>query len=261
MKENVVYTGDCLNVMSNEIDKGSVDLVFADPPFNIGMKYKGISDKLSPKAYYDWTKNWLRAAHEVLKPTGSIFVAIGDNFAAEMKILLTATGLHFRNWIIWTYGFGQNCQKKFGLCHTHILYFTKDKKKFTFNADAVRVPSARQELYNDKRADSKGKIPSDVWQFPRVCGTFKERIKGHPCQMPVAVLERIVAVASNPGDLVLDPFAGTGTTMVAAERLKRKHIMIEQSQEYVDLILSRFHRGECFSSTAEVAKKTEGRVL
>src|SRR5439155_19851947 len=119
--------------------------------------------------------------------------------------------------------------------HTHILYFTKDEKNFTFNADAVRVPSARQTTYNDRRANAKGKRPdvvwflrpqeaqasglsffgedSDTWNVSRVCGTFKEREGWHGCQMPIGVLNRIISASSNSGDVVLDPFNGSGTTV------------------------------------------------
>ncbi|HEO64406.1 MAG TPA: site-specific DNA-methyltransferase, partial [Spirochaetes bacterium] len=159
----------------------------------------------------------------------------------EINILLKQTGFHFRNWIIWYYTFGQNQRKKFNRSHTHIFYFTKDKDKdnFVFNSDNIRVPSARQLVYHDKRAHPKGKVPDDVWQYSRVCGTFKERLGNHPCQMPQNLLERIVQTSSNVGDLVLDPFGGTGTTAKVAQSLNRKYISIEKSEEYYELILKR----------------------
>ncbi len=161
--------------------------------------------------------------------TASFYVAIGDEYAAELKVRLDALGLTMRNWIVWHYTFGMNCTRKFNRSHAHILYYVVDPKRFTFNADAVRVASARQTIYADRRANPTGKLPddtwvlrpqeeerafrsdTDTWYVPRVCGTFKERT-GHPCQMPEPVLERIVRVSSRPGDLVLDPFAGSGTT-------------------------------------------------
>ncbi|NLH39806.1 MAG: site-specific DNA-methyltransferase [Elusimicrobia bacterium] len=103
----------------------------------------------------------------------------------------------------------------------------------------IRVPSARQLIYKDKRANPLGKIPDDVWQFSRVCGTFKERIGKHPCQMPEDLLELIIKTSSNQGDLVLDPFGGTGTTSVVAKRLKRNFITMEISKEYYNVILKR----------------------
>jgi DNA modification methylase len=146
-----------------------------------------------------------------------------------------------------------NCKRKFNRSHAHILYYVADPKHFTFNAAAVRVPSARQTTYADRRANPAGKLPDDTWVlrpqedarcFPvdsdtwyaaRVCGTFKERTP-HPCQMPEAVLERIIRVSSNSGDLVLDPFAGSGTTLAVAKRLGRRYLGIELSAEYAERV-------------------------
>jgi DNA modification methylase len=139
-----------------------------------------------------------------------------------------------RNWIIWHYTFGQQTKNKFARAHTHIFYFVNDKNNFTFNDLAVRVPSDRQLIYNDKRANPKGKMPDDVWNgYSRVCGTFKERTGWHPCQMPESLLKRIIAVSSDPGHLVLDPFSGSGTTAAAAYQLGRDYLGIEMSEEYV----------------------------
>ena len=143
-----------------------------------------------------------------------------------------------RNWIIWHYTFGVNCTKKFNRSHAHILYYVADPKRFTFNADSVRVPSARQTKYADRRANPSGKIPDDTWTISRVCGTFKERTD-HPCQMPEAVLERIIRASTNPSDCVLDPFAGSGTTLAVAKRLGRRSIGIELSMRYAHDIAKR----------------------
>lgn len=253
-----VITGDCIKHMrSMPVD--SVDLVFADPPFNIGMKYDEYKDKRSRSDYLLWTSEWLRAAIDVLKPYGSVFIASGDEFVAEIKVRADELGLHLRNWIIWHYTFGVACTKKFNRSHTHILYFTNHPSKFTFNASVVAVPSARQTVYGDKRANSSGKLPDatwvlrpqdektafsgddSTWYYPRLCGTFKER-QAHPCQMPEAVLDRIIRVASNPGDVVLDPFAGSGTTLAVAKKTGRDYIGIELSGGYTKSIRSRLRK-------------------
>ncbi len=161
-----------------------------------------------------------------------------------------------RNWIVWHYTFGVNCTKKFNRSHAHIFYYVVDPKQCTFEPDRVRVPSARQTTYADSRANPVGKLPddtwvlrpqeadqhfqpdSDTWAVSRVCGTFKERT-GHPCQMPEGVLERIIKVASNPGDLVLDPFAGSGTTLAVAKRLKRRYLGMELSEPYAEAVKAR----------------------
>jgi DNA modification methylase len=159
-------------------------------------------------------------------------------------------GFRCRSWVVWYYTFGVHCKKKFSRSHTHLFHFVKDPKSFTFNADAIKVPSARQLVYADGRAKEGGKLPDDtwflrpqdmqpsftpeedVWYFPRVCGTFKERAGWHGCQMPEQLLGRIIKASSNPGDLVLDPFAGSGTMLVVAKKLGRRWLGFEFSQNY-----------------------------
>jgi len=252
---NEVRTGDCLERL-NEMPEGCADLAFADPPFNIGYEYDQYDDRKAKADYLDWTGLWLKAVKRVLKPNGSFYVAIGDEYAAEIKVRLDELGFTMRNWIVWHYTFGVNCTKKFNRSHAHIFYYVADPKNFTFHPDGVRVPSARQTTYADRRANPVGKLPDDTWYLrpqeteehfqadmdtwsvSRVCGTFKERTD-HPCQMPEAVLERIVKVSSNPGDLVIDPFAGSGTTLAVAKRLNRKFLGIELSEDYADAVRER----------------------
>ena len=250
-----VWMGDCVTLL-DKVPVNSVDLAFADPPFNIGYEYDVYQDRRQKDEYLKWTDSWLSSLTRVLKPSGSLFVAIGDEYAAEMKIRLDALGLTMRNWIVWHYTFGVNCTKKFNRSHAHIFYYVVDPKQCTFEPDRVRVPSARQTTYADSRANPVGKLPddtwvlrpqeadqhfqpdSDTWAVSRVCGTFKERT-GHPCQMPEGVLERIIKVASNPGDLVVDPFAGSGTTLAVAKRLKRRYLGMELSEPYADAVKAR----------------------
>src|SRR5947209_5444659 len=258
MDTDRILQGDCLALLA-ELPEACVDLAFADPPFNIGYEYDVYDDRKARADYLAWTETWLAAVRRVLKPAGSFYVAIGDEYAAEIKVRLDGLGLTLRNWIIWHYTFGVHCQKKFTRSHAHIFYYTADPKRFTFNADSVRVPSARQTTYADRRANPKGRVPddtwvlrpqeddrffvgeADTWYVSRVCGTFKERT-GHPCQMPEGVLERIIRVATDPGDLVLDPFAGSGTTLAAAKRLGRRYLGIELSAEYAGRIRERLAR-------------------
>ena len=263
---NDVWQGDCVELLAR-VGEATVDLAFADPPFNIGYDYDVYRDKRVKDEYLAWTDRWLSGVRHTLKSTGSLFVAIGDEYAAEVKVRLDALGLTMRNWIVWHYTFGVSCTKKFNRSHAHILYYVVDPKRFTFDPSSVRVPSARQTTYADSRANPLGKLPddtwvlrpqespdhflpdSDTWAVPRVCGTFGERVRRpldklaqeseakpaatlHPCQMPEAVLERILRVASDPGDLVLDPFAGSGTTLAVAKRLRRRYLGMELSEQY-----------------------------
>jgi len=231
---NKIICGDCIEVLS-KVRKPFADLIFADPPFNIGYKYDKYHDKVKSKNYIAWTKDWMTACKKVLKPHGSFYIAIGDEYAANVKIIADKLGLFMRNWLIWHYTFGQQMKSKFARSHTHIFYFVNDQNNFTFNDHAVRAPSDRQLVYNDKRANPKGKMPDDVWDgYPRVCGTFKERTGWHPCQMPENLLKRIIAVSSNPGDCVLDPFSGSGTTAAVAYQLGRNYVGVEVSEKYVE---------------------------
>ena len=242
----------------NAMAAGSVDLAFADPPFNIGYDYDAYEDKLAADEYLNWTRQWGAAVVRALKPSGTFWLAIGDDFAAELKMIFQRElGLTCRSWVIWYYTFGVNCKTKFSRSHTHLFHFVKDAKSFTFNGEAVRVPSARQLVYADTRAVPTGRLPDDTWilrpqdipsafgpeentwYFPRVCGTFKERAGWHGCQMPEQLLGRIIRACSAPDELVLDPFGGSGTTLVVAKKLGRKFIGFELSENYAAQIQSR----------------------
>jgi site-specific DNA-methyltransferase (adenine-specific) len=242
------------------IPAGSVDLAFADPPFNIGYKYDVYEDRRAADEYLDWTRKWGAALVRTLKPTGTFWLAIGDDFAAELKLIFQRElGLSCRSWVIWYYTFGVHCKNKFSRSHTHLFHFVKDSRNFTFNKKDIRVPSARQLVYADSRANSAGRLPDDtwilrpqdipesfsaeetVWHFPRVCGTFKERAGWHGCQMPEMLLGRIVSACSNPGETVLDPFGGSGTSLVVAKKLNRRFIGFEISKNYCKQIQARLN--------------------
>jgi DNA modification methylase len=236
---NKILHGDCIELLG-KVTEPFADLVFADPPFNVGFRYDKYHDKLEKNNYLAWTRDWMAECVRVLKPHGSLYVAIADDYAAHIRLIGEDLGLSVRNWIIWNYTFGQQTTAKFAKSHTHILYFVKDVKNFVFNDLAIRVPSGRQLFYNDARANSTGKIPDDTWScYSRVCGTFKERQGWHPCQMPELLLARIISASSNPGDLVLDPFSGSGTTAATALQLQRDYCGCETSEDYVKNTLGR----------------------
>ena len=259
LQPNSIVQGDCIELLPT-LDEPIADLIFADPPFNIGYKYDVYRDRKKHDEYYEWTRQWMSAcvAH-ALKPTGSFWVAIGDEYAAEIKTIGDSLGLHLRNWVIWHYTFGQNTQRKFARSHVHLFYWVKDPKRFTFNDMAVRIPSARQTTYADARANPKGKVPDDVWSYSRVCGTFNERVQWHPCQMPEKVLERIVEASSSADDLVLDPFSGSGTTSVVAARLGRKYLGLDISEAYVTESTKRI--AETLAGTRETTEISENPAL
>ncbi len=254
---NRVRRGDCLSLLA-KLPDASVPLAFADPPFNIGYDYDSYDDHRSSEDYLDWSKRWMSELCRVLRPDGTLWLAIGDEYAAELKVLATRElGLTCRSWVIWYYTFGVNCRQKFSRSHAHLFHFVRDPDAFTFNTDAIRVPSARELVYGDRRANPTGRLPDDTWilrpqdlpegfsanedtwYFPRVCGTFKERSGWHGCQMPEQLLGRIIRASSNPGDLVLDPFAGSGTTLAVAKKLGRTFLGFELSEAYADQIRKR----------------------
>ncbi len=283
-----VIAGDCIKGME-QLPAESVDLAFADPPFNIGYEYDVYDDRRGADEYLDWSRKWISGVIRVLKPNGTFWLAIGDEYAAELKVLCTRDlGLHTRNWVIWFYTFGVHCKQKFTRSHAHLFYFVKDPRKFTFNSLDVRVPSARELVYGDKRASADGRVPddtwmmspilppevptrdgfvlrpqdipdrfpaeSDTWFFSRVAGTFNERQGFHGCQMPEQLLGRIIRGCSNKGDVVLDPFAGSGTTLAVAKKLDRQYLGFELSKDYakkVNARLARIEPGDLLTGPAD----------
>lgn len=261
LARNQVYQGDCVRLLE-QADAGSVDLVFADPPFNIGYEYDVYDDLKSGDDYLEWCRKWIQGVHRVLKPDGTFWLAIGDEYAAELKIESQRAGFYCRSWVIWYYTFGVNCVNGFSRSHTHLFHFVKDKKRFTFNRmnPQIRVKSARQLVYADNRANPNGRLPDntwiirpqdaplsfspghDTWYFARVAGTFKEREGFHGCQMPEQLLARVIRTSSCPRDLVLDPFGGSGTTMCVAKKLGRQWMGFELSEEYVKYVEDRLSK-------------------
>ena len=254
---DAIHNQDCIAGMKR-LKAGTVDLAFADPPFNIGYDYDVYQDRLAAEKYLDWCRLWTAQVVRVLKPEGAFWLAIGDEYAAELKIMLQQDhGLFCRSWVVWYYTFGVNCKQKFSRSHAHLFHMVKDRENCTFNFDAIRVPSARQLVYGDRRANPTGRLPDDTWilrpqdlvdgfgpgentwYFPRVCGTFKEREGWHGCQMPERLLERIIRACSNEGQLVLDPFAGSGTTLAVAKKLCRRFLGFELSEKYAQYIEKR----------------------
>lgn len=224
--------GNCIKGLQSLTDKAK--LIIADPPYDFGQPYDACDDKKGYEKYMNFTYQWTAAAVEALDQHGSMFVFCPDEWVSEIDVHMRhELEMYKRRHIIWAFTFGQKASKNFTRSHCHILYFSKTKSKYTFNFDAVKVPSARQLVYNDKRAAAGGKPPDatwmllkdqlepymtpnvDTWLVSRICGSFKERKNHSPNQIPVPLMERIVLACSNPGDLVVDPFAGTCSSGVA----------------------------------------------
>jgi DNA modification methylase len=254
-----IFVGDCLEILPSldpSIAFGehliSPRLIFADPPYNIGIDYgEHMDDSMCQEDFIEWSEAWIRAAADLLAPDGSLWVMINDEWADVYGCLLRDAGLHRRAWIKWYETFGVNCSNNFNRCSRHIFYMVKDREHFVFDPTAVHRPSDRQVKYGDSRADPGGKIWDDVWginpPLPRLVGTARERIPDFPTQLPLALLTAVVDCASEPGDLVLDPFNGSGTTGEAALRLKRRYIGIEKSAQFAELARLRLITAEAES--------------
>lgn len=308
-----VTLGGIVETLSR-IPSESADLILLDPPYNLGVEYGVHHDKMTPGAYLRWCAVWLDQAAAALKPSGSLFVLISDEFVSELKIvahakfalddrsgeigtsiwrLATRSGdpngkqdksnraLHPRHHVIWMYTFGVNSPKKLTRSHTHILHFVKSPEKHAWYPDdpAVRIPSARQAVYNDPRANPKGRLPDDtwiylasqlpehpgldVWHIPRVCGTFKEK-QGTANQLPEALVARIVRLSTKPGDLVVDGFCGSGTTAAVAKKLGRHFVTCDTSPAEVAIArrrLASVKEGDPIGQAPEARKASARRSL
>jgi site-specific DNA-methyltransferase (adenine-specific) len=252
-----VLTGDCEQVL-RMLPPELAHLGFADVPFNIGYKYPGYDDDRPPTEYFAKMEACFRELRRIVAPTGSVMVACPVATQDKFKTMLERLDLHFVDTIIWHFNFGSNQgQRRLTPSYVLIHWFSVTRDEFTFNGAEILVPSARQKDYGDKRARPEGKVPDNfwevpegngtdnvvevpknVWEVPRVCGTFDER-EEHSCQMPVEIMERAVCMATNHGEMVLDPFAGPGTTLVAAKQLGRGYLGIELCPETADLARGR----------------------
>lgn len=232
-----IIQGDALEVLK-EIPSDSVDMVFADPPFNLGKKYNSYDDKKKEIEYLDWARKWLREIVRITKPTGSIFVHNIPKWLIHFGSILNEFAI-FRHWISWD-AMGAPLGKTLLPNHYGILYYVKTKN---FKFYDIRIPHMRCRNCNIILKDYGGKkhlihpfgpLASDVWtDIHRI--RHKKRRDEHPCQLPEPLLERLILMATDEGDIVLDPFIGTGTTAVAAKKLGRHFIGIDIDPYYVKL--------------------------
>lgn len=213
-------------------DIGEIDLIIADPPDNIGMKYDGFKDRVSKNDYFLNLELWLSRMADLTK--GPVFFTFNEKWTAEVERAIEFVGIPLVQRLQWYYAFGQDQTRlgRYALCHRPIYWLNSD----FIQPDNIKIPSARQAKYNDKRAASGGKLPPNVWEFPRVCGTFKERRRWCPTQLPEALVERIVMGHCRLGGRVLDPFAGSGTTAIVCQRLGIDCVTIDVSGKYIEKV-------------------------
>ena len=264
----VIIEGENLDILRNLPD-ASIPLIYIDPPFNTGKKqaqtrlrtersddgdrvgFKGqryLTTKLATRAYDDARDDWLAfmearliEAHRLLTPNGSIYVHIDYREAHYCKLLLDAIfgRESFINEIIWAYDYGARTTKRWPAKHDTILFYAKNPADYVFNAgDVDREPYMAPGLVGPEKA-ARGKLPTDVWWHTIVSPGGRERT-GYPTQKPLGVLRRIIAASSNPGDVVLDFFAGSGTTGFAAHELGRDFMLIDEHPEAITVMRERF---------------------
>jgi len=255
-EDTTVIYGDCLDALAVVPDE-SIDLIFADPPYNIGKRFSEFKDSWpSDKAYAEWCYQWLDACIRKLKPTGSLYVMTSTQAMPYLDLWLRER-IAILSRIVWHYdSSGVQAKKYFGSLYEPILFCVKDPKSYTFNATDIEVEArtgAVRKLIDYRKevpAPYKTtKVPGNTWYIPRVRYRMPE-YEEHPSQKPEALLERIVKASTNPGDAVLDPFGGTFTTCVVAQRLGRRSIGIELQADYVKTGLRRLGIATHFNGEA-----------
>ena len=246
----VVYGGDCLALLDNIPDK-SVQLVITSPPYNIGKPYE---TKLSLKDYVAQQKKVIESCVRVLAPTGSICWQVG-NFVDKGQIvpldivlypIFESLGLQLRNRIVWHFEHGLHCSNRFSGRYETVLWFSKTAD-YKFNLDPVRVPQkypGKRHFKGPKAGELSGnplgKNPGDVWIIPNVKSNHVEKT-AHPCQFPVELVERFVLSLTDEDDWVLDPFLGSGTSVIAALKNGRRGMGAELAPDYVKIAQNRVH--------------------
>jgi site-specific DNA-methyltransferase (adenine-specific) len=265
---NRIYFGDNLPILKSLSDE-SVNLIYIDPPFNTGktqnrtqIKTKRSKDgdrvgfsgnryvttEVSTRGYNDIFDDYLAfleprliEAARVLAYNGTIYFHIDYREVHYCKILLDQIfGREcFLNEIIWAYDFGGRSKKKWPAKHDNILVYVKDPENYTFNVDDIdRIPYMAPGLVGPEKA-KKGKLPTDTW-WHTIVGTNSKEKTGYPTQKPLGILDRIIRASSNPGDTVLDFFAGSGTTGISCVGLNRKFILIDNNPQSVEVLIKRF---------------------
>lgn len=256
--ESKIIQGECLDVLSNEdlINEygKKVSLIYIDPPF-MTQKTQKIHDNSfedrfdSLRTYIEFLHKRIEIAKNYLTENGSMFVHVDFRTVHYVKVMLDrifGESLdevypecdNFMNEIIWSYDYGGKSKSYWSRKHDNILWYVKDPKNYIFNFEKIdRIPYMAPGLVGPEKA-ARGKIPTDSWWNTIVPTNSKER-KGYPTQKPLAILNRIVKVHSNPGDVVMDFFAGSGTTVEAADSNDRLYLAIDQNPKAIEIINNR----------------------
>ncbi len=231
-----IIQGNALELFKT-IKDDSIDLIVADPPYNLNKDYGNKSDSMNFEDYIQFSKDWIKESKRVLKPTGTIYIFMGFRFISYLyQILEKENQLNFNNWICWFYTQGIGKKKGFSPRHDDILMFTKTDK-FVFNLDEIKIPQKFYRSVNNMR----GANPGDVWEFSHVHYCQDNR-QNHPTQKPEGLIERMVLASSNDNSTVLDPFSGSGTTLRVCQQLNRNCIGFELNPDYVKMTKERLSK-------------------
>lgn len=247
--KTILYNMDALFGMKILAEHKLIDLTVTSPPYNIGKEYEKI---LSVTEYVKWSEEWMRLVYENTSNSGAFWLNVGYMPVKEKG---KAIPIPYLIWdkndffmiqeLVWNYGAGVASKKSLSPRNEKVIWYVKDENKYTFNLDDIRDPNVKypnQKKNGKIRVNPLGKNPSDVWQIPKVTSgksrSSKERVP-HPAQTPAELFKRIILASSNPGELVLDPFLGSGTTAVVASALGRYSIGFELNSKYLDIAIER----------------------
>mgnify|MGYP000481191170 FL=1 len=233
-KKLTAICGDAIEEMK-KIPDNSIHLIVTDPPYNLNKDYGNNTDNLEFNDYLEFSRQWLKEAKRVLTDNGSIYVFMGMKYISYIySILEQELSMTFNSWITWYYTQGIGKTKGFSPRHDDILLFTKSPKKFVFNLDAIRIPQKYYRSVNNMR----GANPGNVWEFSHMHYCNKNR-KKHPTQKPEGLFERMILASSNEGNMILDPFVGSGTALRVCQQTNRNGIGIDINPEYIDMARDR----------------------
>lgn len=257
MQINYIYNDSSEEM--KQIPDNSVDLIVTSPPYNINISYgnntkkgkivssKGVKypDKLEEEEYRELLNKVFTECKRVLKENGSIWINIKNRLIKgevipPFWIMNYFTEMHLQNLLIWNFDWGGSTNKRFAPRYEYVFWYINNPKNFKFNIEEVKVPALN---YRPDRYKSQLKNPSDVWRIPMVSGNFEERTE-HPAQYPESLIKRILLAGSDEGDVILDPFLGSGTTAVVAKKLNRNYIGFELEKEYIEMAKNRINKAE-----------------
>lgn len=268
METNIIYNGDCIEIINKKIDEKSIDLIFADPPYNLsgnGLEWKGNKtggdwymvneywDKMTTPEYMQFTQKWIVACEKILKDKGAIYVACSYHNISEVMIILKQLNFKINNIITWYKTNSMpNMTRRVFTHSTEFVVWAVKGVGWTFNYEEIK------KINPEKQNNGELKQMRDLWELPLVQG--KERLRGdngralHPTQKPEELLKRIIMASSQKGDIVLDPFLGSGTTTYISQKYNRRWIGIELDKNYLKIAKQRM--GNLQLSLPALSKKS-----